>query len=505
VKRHRSIRKVVMGFIVLGCLGALIGCSGSDGDGSGDTSSTSTSTTSTIQGNVAQVTTAMAPVEGQETRFAFLKDFLTLVPEAHAEDSGLGNITITAMLNGTQLDTTTTDGSGNFVLQVTDGTVTLMFMIGDSKLTVDLFVPPDATVTLGVSLNQPEDEVEVQQLAYNLHDPISCTNQRDAEAFSIPAGDEVVIQGAEGACISVAGDCSLEISATTIELVGCEECVRTRGSGTVALTANDKIDCEASSTGLSVLGNSRVEMTALHSDDMPSSEETVGEQSTAEATDAEATDTEATDTETEREDDAEGEVKINAPTAIDLGGTGQITIMANTINMSNEPDEEAVATAVTTGPDTLVEVKGNGTLLMQAMVLEVSHEIVEVDTTAVDGEAVDGEAESGVIQLSSSGLGVMVQGSGDTTLWADVKVNIESSGDTGVDVEGSASVEIAAGNDLMPSLAASEGDGGDVVITDVAAKGSSNVMVTANGECLPGEVSDESTGTVSVCDPPDAQ
>lgn len=494
MRRNRLIHKAVMGFIVLGCLVTLIGCSSSNGDGSGSTGTTSTSGTSTIQGNVGQVTTALAPVEGQGTRFAFLKDFLTLVPEAHAQDAGLGGITITAMLNGTQLDITTTDGSGNFVLEVTDGNITLTFMTTNFNLTVDVFVPPDSVVTLGVSLDPPEDEVEVQELAYDFHDPISCTNQNDAKTFSILEGDEVVIQGEGGACIFVAGNCSLEINAKHIELRGCEACIRTSGSGAISLTTNGKIDCEASDTALSVSGNSRLEMTALYSNDMLSSEESMDDQSIADVTDEEM----------EREVDDEGEVELKAPTAIDLGGTGQITIMANKIEQSNEPDEEDVATITAPGSDTLVEVKGNGTLMIQAMVLAASQEISEVDATAVDGEVDDEEDESGVIKLTSSGLGLMVQGSADVTLWADVEVNIESD-DTGADVDGNANVEIAAGNDMIPSLASGEGEGGDVVITDVASKGSSNVLVMATRECLPGEVSTASTGTVSICDSPDTQ
>lgn len=90
----------------------LAGCGDSDNNAQGD---------STVQGNVAQVLTAMQGLEAKPTQLARWREFLTFVATAHAQGTDLSGITVVAQLDGVILDTTVTDASGSFTLDVPGG------------------------------------------------------------------------------------------------------------------------------------------------------------------------------------------------------------------------------------------------------------------------------------------------------------------------------------------------------------------------------------------------
>jgi hypothetical protein len=240
--------------MTLSVLLMLAGCGGSDDDTQGD---------SAIQGNVAQVVTAMQGLEVQPTQVARWTEFLTFVATAHAQGTDLSGITVVAQLDGVTLDTTVTDASGSFTLDVPGGELTLLFTTDDFELTLTLTVPDNSTVSLTVSL-QPNDTVTpvvVEQMGVT-HHPITCA----AETVTLSGESEWVIDGGGQACIRATGNCTINTDFSTpvdLRFVNCEHCIRAEGNAVVHLFTEGSVTCvEALQDGIHTRGTAEVDVQA---------------------------------------------------------------------------------------------------------------------------------------------------------------------------------------------------------------------------------------------------
>ena len=240
--------------MTIGALLLLAGCGDSDDNPQRD---------STIQGNVAQVLTAMQGLEPKPTQVARWREFLTFVATAHAQGTDLSGITVVAQLDGVTLDTTVTDASGSFTLDVPGGELTLTFMPGDFELTLALTVPDNSTLSLTVSL-QPNDTVTpvvVEQMGVT-HHPITCA----AETVTLSGDSEWVIDGGGEACIRATGNCTIHTDFSTpvnIRFVNCEQCIRAEGNAVVNLFTEGSVSCvDALQDGIHTRGTAEVDVQA---------------------------------------------------------------------------------------------------------------------------------------------------------------------------------------------------------------------------------------------------
>ena len=245
--------------MALSLLFALWGCNGNNND----------SDSSTVQGNVAQVMTAMNDIETEPAQMAHWTDFLSLVATAHAQGEDLSGIIVTATIDGVMVDDAVTDVEGNFTLNVSNGgEVILTFVAGGLEMTLTIMVPDGGDVTLTVTL-QPEVEEEpviVDEMS-TTHHPIRCgasdtvTLSHDATATD---GEAItyVIDGGGDTCIRAAGQCTINTDATApvnIEFRNCDYCIRAEGGATVELFTDGWVSCEgATEDGIRARGNSMV-------------------------------------------------------------------------------------------------------------------------------------------------------------------------------------------------------------------------------------------------------
>jgi hypothetical protein len=240
--------------MTIGALLLLAGCGDSDDNAQGD---------STVQGTVAQVLTAMQELEPKPTQLARWRAVLTFVAAAHAQGTDLSGITVVAQLDGVTLDTTVTDASGSFTLDVPGGELTLLFTTDDFELTLTLTVPDNSTLSLTVSL-QPNDTVTpvvVDQMDVTYH-PITCA----AETVTLSGESEWVIDGGGQACIRATGNCTINTDFSTpvnIQFVNCEQCIRAEGNAVVHLFTEGSVTCvKALQDGIHTRGTAVVDVQA---------------------------------------------------------------------------------------------------------------------------------------------------------------------------------------------------------------------------------------------------
>src|SRR4029453_15236592 len=176
----KSLTGLLLGVLICGLLFLSHGCSGGDGGDGSNTDSINTPN-STIQGNVAQVLTALRPGHERPSHFARWHDLFRLVPPAYAQTATLAGITVVARQGSTRLGSVTTDAVGNFTLQVVAGTITLEFTTATFTVTTDVVIPAESTVVLVVML-QPTRVVIPTQLVVEDEakelPPIRCTGGR---------------------------------------------------------------------------------------------------------------------------------------------------------------------------------------------------------------------------------------------------------------------------------------------------------------------------------------
>ena len=212
---NKALAQSVPLLMALSLLFVLSGCSSNNDDGQDS---------STVQGNVAQVVTAMQDEAPAPVQTAHWMDFLSFVRTAHAQGTDLSGITIEAQINGATIDTTESDAEGNFTLDVSaGGEVTLVFTTDTYTVTLIITVPGGSDVSLVVSL-QPEDTEEpvvVEEIGV-AHHPIKCSsdtvtlsnaeedangdaNQEANEETDEAKHEDYVIKGDGGTCIRATG------------------------------------------------------------------------------------------------------------------------------------------------------------------------------------------------------------------------------------------------------------------------------------------------------------
>ena len=232
-------------------------CCGGGGGGGG---------TSTINGNVADVMTVMAPIKEKSSMLALIKDFFSFSKKANAQGSEVEGIEVIAEVDGEEVDVDITDGNGNFVLTVPGGgNVTLIFNIESFIISIQIFAPEGTVVNLVVAVDQVEDEVIVEEL--EIDGTIRCENG----LVEIVKEDDVdlTVDGEGGDCVRVSGNCTLNIDPENIIFTHCERCIRAEGTSEVMLSTMDgDISCDASGDGISAVGNAIVSLNASGSGDI---------------------------------------------------------------------------------------------------------------------------------------------------------------------------------------------------------------------------------------------
>ena len=235
---------------------SLLSCGGGGGGGG----------TSAINGNVADVMTAMAPIKEKPYMLALIKDFFSFSKKANAQGSEVEGIEVIAEVDGEEVDVDITDGNGNFVLTIPGGgNVTLIFNIDGFIVSIQIFAPEGTVVNIVVALDQVEDEVIVKELE------IDGTFGCETGAIIVAKAEDAdfVIDGEGGDCIRVGGNCTLNIDPENIILTDCERCIRAEGTSEVMLSTMDgDISCDASGDGISAVGNATVILDASGSGDI---------------------------------------------------------------------------------------------------------------------------------------------------------------------------------------------------------------------------------------------
>ena len=196
---------------------SLLSCGGGGGGGG----------TSAINGNVADVMTAMAPIKDKPYMLALIKDFFSFSKKANAQGSEVEGIEVIAEVDGEEVDVDITDGNGNFVLTIPGGgNVTLIFNIDGFIVSIQIFAPEGTVVNIVVALDQVEDEVIVKELE------IDGTFGCETGAIIVAKAEDAdfVIDGEGGDCIRVGGNCTLNIDPENIILTDCERCIRAEGT-----------------------------------------------------------------------------------------------------------------------------------------------------------------------------------------------------------------------------------------------------------------------------------
>jgi hypothetical protein len=255
----KSLTSFLLGLLTCGLLFLSHGCSG------GDESHTDSMTTpnSTIQGNVAQVLTALRPGHERPSHFARWPDLFRLVPPAYAQTATLAGITVVARQGNTRLGSVTTDVGGNFTLQVVAGTITLEFTTATFTVTTDVLIPAESTVVLVVML-QPTQVVIPTQLvvaeeAQELP-PIRCTGGR---VRLLDEGDrDVTLDGGGEDCLRAEGTCTIDLTFRSVTLTNCQRCLRAEGNASIHLTTAGAIHCTASADGIRAQGTAQVRLDA---------------------------------------------------------------------------------------------------------------------------------------------------------------------------------------------------------------------------------------------------
>ena len=235
---------------------SLLSCGGGGGGGG----------TSAINGNVADVMTAMAPIKEKPYMLALIKDFFSFSKKANAQGSEVEGIEVIAEVDGEEVDVDITDGNGNFELTIPGGgNVTLIFNIDGFIVSIQIFAPEGTVVNIVVALDQVEDEVIVKELE------IDGTFGCETGAIIVAKAEDAdfVIDGEGGDCIRVGGNCTLNIDPENIILTDCERCIRAEGTSEVMLSTMDgDISCDASGDGISAVGNATVILDASGSGDI---------------------------------------------------------------------------------------------------------------------------------------------------------------------------------------------------------------------------------------------
>ena len=233
----------------------------------------------TIEGSLSDVVVAKADTGAKAKFFAFIDNILKITKIARAQQTILEGITVEAFDPATDPDmvnplaTDTTDANGEFTLEGVpcDTPLKLVFTFEDLTVTIgDGVVAPcpdgDDTgviiMTFSINFgngNGSVDDMDVQT------DPsgsqVSCIGGDQQQMID----DEFFVDGDGGACIIAAGNCELEIVASSVKLINCSSCVEARGSANVEIQTTD-FECEASEDGIRTVGSSTVDIDVIAGD-----------------------------------------------------------------------------------------------------------------------------------------------------------------------------------------------------------------------------------------------
>jgi len=255
----KSLTGLVLGVLTCGLLFLSHGCSGGDGSNTGST----TIPNSTIQGNVAQVLTALRPGRERPSQFARWQGFFRLVPPAYAQTATLAGITVVARQGGTLVGSGTTDGEGNFTLHVVAGTITLEFTTATFTVTTDVLIPAESTVVLVVMLQPTQVVIPTQVVVGDKAQalpPIRCTGGR--VRLSDEEQRDVTLDGGGDDCLRAEGNCTIDLTFRSVTLTNCQRCLRAEGNTRIHLTTTGAIHCTAAEDGIRAQGTSQVRLDA---------------------------------------------------------------------------------------------------------------------------------------------------------------------------------------------------------------------------------------------------
>jgi len=255
----KSLTGLVLGVLTCGLLFLSHGCSGGDGSNTGSTNIPN----STIQGNVAQVLTALRPGRERPSHFARWHGLFPLVPSAHAQTATLAGITVVARQGGTLVGSGTTDGEGNFTLQVVAGTITLAFTTATFTVTTDVLIPAESTVVLVVMLQPTQVVIPTQVVVGDQAQalpPIRCTGGR--VRLSDEGQRDVTLDGGGEDCLRAEGNCTIDLTFRNVTLTNCQRCIRAEGNTRIHLTTTGVLPCTAAEDSIRAEGTAQVQLDA---------------------------------------------------------------------------------------------------------------------------------------------------------------------------------------------------------------------------------------------------
>lgn len=246
--------------------------SGGDAENNGGVQGEIQKETVTIQGALSDVVVGSVDVKSRSKFVAFINNFITQI--AHAQTTTvLEGILVEAFDDATDMEnpvaTDTTDENGEFTLEDVpcNTPLRLVFTHEDISVTLSGVSAPcpegDETgiLTMTFSIDFMEEEantedVDEQEELENAQ--ISCLNGKQEQMDET----DVLINGNGEACIITAGNCELEIYASTVILTGCSTCIDTRGNSSVEIYTS-QFECDATEDGIRSVGMSEVEIEVL--------------------------------------------------------------------------------------------------------------------------------------------------------------------------------------------------------------------------------------------------
>ena len=245
-------RLSIVFFVVFAVTAALFACGGDD---SSDSSS-AVKENARIIGTVEELLMTKVPEKNQSI-FADIKNMLSVVVSANAQDGELCGISVKAFQNGVEVAAGETNCDGIFELnEVPEGPTELVFeneLFSDSGF---IDVPAGGTLNIKVSLDGDEEtEVSINEINVTTG-PVECE-----DGFLNIGNDDVNelnIIGNGDSCVDIIGSCDVSISAQNINLKECNVCINADNGAFVTVNAVDKFDCNADETGINSSGESDV-------------------------------------------------------------------------------------------------------------------------------------------------------------------------------------------------------------------------------------------------------
>ena len=207
----------------------LIGCDSGSDSGSG-----SSSADGFAIGRVDFAAVVMNKT-AERTILAKLKNFFSLTETANAQ----GGITVNVIQDGAVVETTVTDSEGNFTIATT-GDITLEFVTSEGTFSTDLTLPDNNVTTISVTLDTSDMSVSIDDISPG----IDCE-----EGGMINIAMDVIINGQGETCIETEGNCSVNLTGSSVILQNCDSCIEAEDSSSVIITG-EEFSCDSSEDGI---------------------------------------------------------------------------------------------------------------------------------------------------------------------------------------------------------------------------------------------------------------